>query len=483
MRHAIRILSLSILAVLATGAAVAKKPAHAPASTPQPAAPQEAPAPAGTTAATVYKDGVAMHQAASTTSPTVTTLAKGNPVEVEKQEGLWFNVKSQPSSDGYVKINEVRLAQAKGTPGSSTDGYSMFGGHVKPGETAGVRGLDVEGLRKAGFDGAAVARMETLRVDDATANAYASRMHLQKTDVAYRKEPGIGEGHRATSGSSGEVQAQQAQSSAVKKGLFGMVGSHLGGIGGSVASSAGDAMPKSEQEKYDDEIQMGPQVAGRVLSLFPIWENPQAQRRVNTIGRWVALQTPRDDLPWTFVVVDSGTMNAFSAPGGYIIVTRGLYEVLQSDDELAAVLGHEISHVVARDQYNVIMKQAWASIGMKVVSDQVVSHVGSGAAKPLEQHLANYFLKEGAAIVLTGFDKDVEYRSDMASLIYTARAGYNPLAMYAVLQKLQANADSSRTSNLYSTHPTPDKRLDNLDRKGIGAVEQYTDRPYVMAVR
>lgn len=482
MRHSVRILSLSILAaIVATSAVDAKKK-----PTPAAAAPQEAPAPApapqpGTAQATAYKDNVAVHQAASTTSPTVTSLSKGSAVEVEKQEGLWFNVKAQPSASGYVKINEVRLAQAKGTPGSSTDGYSMFGGHVKPGESAGVRGLDVEGLRNAGYNPAAVARMETFRVDDAAANAYASRMRLQKTDVAYKKEPGIGEGHRAASDSS--QQAQQAQSSAVKKGLFGMVGSHLGGVGASVAGSAGDAMPKSEQEKYDDEIQMGPQVAGRVLSLFPIWENPEAQRRVNTIGRWVALQTPRDDLPWTFVVVDSGTMNAFSTPGGYIIVTRGLYEVLQSDDELAAVLGHEISHVVARDQYNVIMKQAWASIGMKVVSDKVVSSVGSGAAKPLEQHLANYFLKEGAAIVLTGFDKDVEYRSDGASLIYTARAGYNPLAMYAVLQKLEANADSSRTSNLYSTHPTPDKRLDRLDQKGIQAVEQYTDRPYVAAMR
>jgi len=475
MHHTVRILSLSILVALA-GAAIAK-PAAAPAA----AAPAAAPAGAqGTTSASVYKDNVAVHQAAQPTSPTVATLKKGSPVDVQKQEGLWFNVKAQPDAVGYVKINEVRLAKAAG---GSNDGFSMFGGHPKPGETAGVRGLDVEGLRSAGYDGAAVARMEKLRVDDGAANSYASRMHLQKTQVAYQKEPGIGEGHRATSGSSEEIQAQQAQSSAVKKGLFGMVGSHMGGIGGSVASSAGDAMPKSEQEKYDNEIAMGPQIAGRVLSLMPIWDNPEAQRRVNTIGRWVALQTPRDDLPWTFVVVDSGTMNAFSAPGGYILVTRGLYEVLQSDDELAAVLGHEISHVVARDQYNVITKQAWASIGMNIAREQVVSHVGSGAAKPLEQHLVNYFAKEGAAIVLSGFDKDVEYRADVASLVYTARAGYNPLAMYAVLQKLQAVAIPNATSNLFSTHPTPDKRLDNLDRKGIDAVAAYTDRPYVAAMR
>ena len=331
MRHTVRILSLSILVALA-GAAIGKpKPAPAPAPAAQaaPAAPAGA---QGTTAASVYKDNVAVHQAAQPASPTVTTLNKGSAVDVQKQEGLWFNVKAQPSTVGYVKINEIRLAKASG--GNGNDGYSMFGGHPKPSETAGVRGINEEQLRGATFDPAAVARMETFRVDDATANAYASRMHLQKTDVAYKKEPGLGEGHRATSGSSEQTQVQEQQNHAAKVGAMSMIGGHFG-LGVS-ASTAADAMPKSEQEKVDEEIAMGPQLAGRVLSVLPLLNDPTAQRRVNTIGRWVALQTPRDDLPWTFAVVDSPEMNAFAAPGGYIIVTRGLYEVLQSDDEVAA---------------------------------------------------------------------------------------------------------------------------------------------------
>ena len=141
---------------------------------------------------------------------------------------------------------------------------------------------------------------------------------------------------------------------------------------------------------------MGPEIAGRVLSVMPIWENPQAQQRVNTIGRWVALQTPRDDLPWSFAVVDSPTMNAFAAPGGYIIVTRGLYEVLQSDDEVAAVLGHEISHVVARDHYNVIMKQAATSAVTGIAIDKATAHAGAARAEVCR----NYFAKQGASVLL-----------------------------------------------------------------------------------
>lgn len=476
MRQSIRILSLAIVLVLATEPALAarKRPPAAPTPAPAPA-----PQPTGNTAATVYKDGVALHQAATTSSPTLATLARGSAVEVDRQDGLWFNVKTQPGAVGFVRINEVRLAQAKG---SGNDGYSMFGGHPKAGETAGVRGISSEDLRGATYDPAAVAQMDTFRVDDATARAYASRDHLQATQVAYRKEPGIGQGHRETSGSPEDAQVHAAENSAAKKGLFGMIGGQLG-LGNSVADNAADAMPKSEQEKYDEEIAMGPQVAGRVLSVMPIWNNPQAQQRVNTIGRWVALQTPRDDLPWTFVVVDSPTMNAFAAPGGYIIVTRGLYEVLASDDEVAAVLGHEISHVVSRDHYNVIRKQAMTSMALNVGTDQFVGAMGKAGANPFAQKLAGYFAKEGAAVLLTGFDKSVEYRSDAASMIYIARAGYNPLAMYAVLQKLEAAADPGRTGNLLSTHPGFESRLDNLDKHGIDAVSQYTDRPYTMAMR
>ncbi len=481
MRSPIRILSLSILVALAS-VAIAKKPKAAQPAPAPAAAP--APTPAGTAQATVYKDGVAVHQAAMATSPTVTSLSKGSPVEVEKQEGLWFNVKAQPSTSGYVKINEVRLAKATGAAGSSNDGYSMFGGHVKPTETAGVRGIGETDLQNATFDAGQLARMEALRVDDGAANSYASRMHLQKTQIAYAKEPGIGQGHRSTSGTPEETQAKQEENTAVKNGLFGMIGSRLpGGIGAS-AGNATDAMPKDEQEKFDEEIAMGPQVAGRVLSVMPLWGDPAAQRRVNTIGRWVAMQTPRDDLPWTFAVVDSPEMNAFAAPGGYIMVTRGLYEVLQSDDEVAAVLGHEISHVVSRDHYNVIRKQAMASVAMNAGSDYAIGKIGNnGGAGPFEQKLAGYFAKQGAKIILLGFDKDVEYRSDGASLIYTSRAGYNPLAMWAVLQKLDAVGDAGRTSNLYKTHPTPTQRLDRLDQKGFAGVAQYTDRPYVAGMR
>src|SRR5207342_634814 len=134
---------------------------------------------------------------------------------------------------------------------------------------------------------------------------------------------------------------------------------------------ADKAASKSEGELLDEELALGPQIAGRILGARPLWSDAAAQQRTNTIGRWVASQTVRPELPWTFGVIDSPEINAFAAPGGYVLVTRGMYEILSTDGEVAAVLGHEISHCVQRDHYNVIRKQETATVGKDLAMSEV----------------------------------------------------------------------------------------------------------------
>ena len=187
----------------------------------------------------------------------------------------------------------------------------------------------------------------------------------------------------------------------------------------------------------------------------------------------MAAQTSRPELPWTFGVIDTPEVNAFAAPGGYILVTRGLYELLSSDSELAAVLGHEISHCVQRDHYNVIHKQDLATAG----KDEAVKNVTVGNDSVAGSYARRYAEKNGAAIMLTSLDREAEYRSDEAAEFYLARAGMNPLTLYAVLQKLTAlGSDSASLAQLYKTHPPLDARLDRIDQRGYGALEVFTAR-------
>ena len=110
------------------------------------------------------------------------------------------------------------------------------------------------------------------------------------------------------------------------------------------------------------------------------------------------------------------------SPGGYVLVTRGMYEILASDSEIAAVLGHEISHCVQRDHYNVIRKQELASVG----KDVALSEVSVPGQSPAAAYAKRYAEQHGATILLTALDRDAEFRADKAAEIYLARSGMNP---------------------------------------------------------
>ena len=256
------------------------------------------------------------------------------------------------------------------------------------------------------------------------------------------------------------------------KAVSGLLGS-LGVNVGSTLDDAAKVVPKSEDELAGEELALGPEITGRILGARPLWNDPAAQRRVNLVGRWVASQTSRPDLPWTFGVIDTPEVNAFAAPGGYILITRGLYELLSTDSELAAALAHEISHCVQRDHYNVIHKQEMTD----TAKERALSQVTTGNDTAAGRYARRYAEEHGAAIMLTSLDRDAEYRADVGAEVYLARAGMNPLALYSLLQKLTAlGSESASLAQLYKTHPPLDARVDRIDQRGFGALEPYTTR-------
>jgi len=95
----------------------------------------------------------------------------------------------------------------------------------------------------------------------------------------------------------------------------------------------------------EEEARIGTQISGNLLGAVPLVRDDTLQRYVNLVGNWVALHSGRKDVDWRFGVLDTEDINAFAAPGGYIFLTKGLYRRLNSEAELAGVLGHEIAHV------------------------------------------------------------------------------------------------------------------------------------------
>lgn len=214
-----------------------------------------------------------------------------------------------------------------------------------------------------------------------------------------------------------------------------------------------------------EEITLGREIAGNLLGAAPLVKDAALQKYVNSVGRWVASQSERPELPWRFGVIESDDLNAFAAPGGYIMLTKGLYKKLQNEAQLAGVLGHEIAHVVKKHQLKVLQKQQLLSMGAGLLSDKYAK----------DNALVSKAIGSGAEISARSLDKSAEYEADRLGLSYATRAGYEPYGLADVLQTLgqSSNSDAS-VALLFKTHPHPDERLSALSESVGTQLDQIT---------
>lgn len=201
-----------------------------------------------------------------------------------------------------------------------------------------------------------------------------------------------------------------------------------------------------------DEIKIGREITGNLLGASPLVKDVALQQYVNKVGRWVALQSERPDLPWRFGVIESNDINAFAAPGGYVVITRGLYNKLASEAQLAGVLAHEIGHVIHKHHLKVLQKSQLLDMGANALGKK------AGKDKNIKKLIGS-----GAEILARGLDKDVEYEADRTGVVLAARAGYDAYGLPEVLEAIGhvAKNDDSVTL-LFKTHPAPDERLVKL---------------------
>lgn len=239
---------------------------------------------------------------------------------------------------------------------------------------------------------------------------------------------------------------------------------------GDMGKKTGDL--KEVDEKGEAEI--GDVSAAKLLGAAPLVQNDKLQSYVNQVGLWLAMQTERPDLPWRFGVMDSDSVNAFAAPGGYVFITRGLLLHMNSEAELAGVLAHEISHVVKRHHLIAIQKNAKTGLVtdlMSIAIDNRGSQYGEWQKKALSASTELY---------ARGLDKDDEYEADRMGVVIAARAGYDPYGLPAVLQMLDSlNAQDSNLALMFKTHPAPRQRIDQLDAVMGSNLDRYAKQPDV----
>ena len=231
----------------------------------------------------------------------------------------------------------------------------------------------------------------------------------------------------------------------------------------------------------DEEIALGDALAASVLGASPLHHDANLQRYVNRVGKWLAMHSDRPDLPWSFGVIDTDTINAFAMPGGDILVSSGLVKRLNSESELAGVLGHEIAHVVKKHQLQAIQSNArgnlFASIGKDIAADRIGRSGGGYAAQAVKTAASNAaadLIKDG--FFLRPLDRSMEYEADQMGVVIATRAGYDPYGLVSALQMLAQYKGDADAASMLSTHPPAGDRIGQLEQY-LPTVQQYASHP------
>jgi predicted Zn-dependent protease len=225
-----------------------------------------------------------------------------------------------------------------------------------------------------------------------------------------------------------------------------------------IVDTAKNAVKATTEIGEPEEIDIGRDLSARLLGAAPLMANEGVQRYVNHVGRWLASQTERADLPWRFGVLEAPQLNAFATPGGNVFVTRGLLERMKSEAELAGVLSHEIAHVLRKHHLHAIQKGAQTALAGEALQQALARRDG---ANPNREKLISL----GSEVFTRGLDKSDELEADRLGVAIAARGGYDAYGLPSVLQTLNAmNPQDSGLALMFKTHPAPGERLDALEK-------------------
>ncbi len=224
-------------------------------------------------------------------------------------------------------------------------------------------------------------------------------------------------------------------------------------IGAGIALTSCAANPVTGRQDFmliseAEEIELGKKVAASVTREHGLYDDARLAAYVGDLGRKLGNLSHRPHLDYSIQILDSPVVNAFAAPGGHLFFTRGILATLNSEAELAGVIGHEIGHVTARHSAQQLSRAQAAQIGL-IIPQVLGLPVLSGLA---EVGMGLFFMK---------YSRDNEREADSLAVEYATRAGYDASQMagfFEMLQRMDPQSDRSGMPAWFSTHPSPEDR-------------------------
>jgi predicted Zn-dependent protease len=231
----------------------------------------------------------------------------------------------------------------------------------------------------------------------------------------------------------------------------------------SIAKSYKAVSKSFEDITPQQEYYIGRTVGARILQKYKPYDNPAANRYINTLGQTLAQFS---DLPETyggyrFLIQDSDEINAFAAPGGLVFVTRGILKCCQHEDAVAAVLTHEIGHVQSKHGLQAI-KKSRVTDAVTILAIEGTKTFGGQDLAALTRTFEDSIADITSTLVVNGYSRAFEYQADAAAINILYRAGYDPSGLVDMLNVMD---DRLKPGGLdfAKTHPSPAKRISEVE--------------------
>ncbi|RJR41157.1 MAG: peptidase M48 [Desulfobacteraceae bacterium] len=250
----------------------------------------------------------------------------------------------------------------------------------------------------------------------------------------------------------------------------------------SINKSAATAGKTFQDITPEQEYYIGRSVAATILGRYRPYTNEEANIYINQVGQSLALASDRPDTfgGYHFMIIDSPEINAFAAPGGLILVTRGMLKLCKTEDTLAAVLAHEIGHVQGRHGLQAI-KAARLTSALTLIATESAKTLGSAEVAEMAAAFEGSINDITSMLVNNGYGRLLEQAADSAAITILRRVGYDPQALVEMLTEMQKRLKPGG-ADFAKTHPDPEDRIE-LIRQHAGRSPSVGAAPAVRQVR
>ncbi len=226
--------------------------------------------------------------------------------------------------------------------------------------------------------------------------------------------------------------------------------------------SSGSSRRKEQAETRDNlirEVEFGRLLSEKIIQKYPVMNDEQATLYINKVGKSVALFAGRSEIEYRFAILDSDTINAFAAPGGFVFITRGALLKMKTEAELAAVLAHEIGHInnkhilkelpPPRETGGIVNTLAALLVAQGTVVSSAFTEVVNQASEML-------FSK--------GYKREDEFEADRSAIYYVSETGYTARGLFDFVKRIKDIQEKDGKAVVYNTHPSPEERLEKIKK-------------------